>query len=177
MNPDFETGDLTGWTKTGDLFGTGGTNRWGAVTSAYTMSTPHGGTYFGSARAEGLTGTGAHLTGIFQRVDVSAFTTQIDTGTALASVTGFGYGENGNKDKSRIRITFYDAVSGGNQLGVDIDSNEGTQEDIWTALAISGATLPVGTKSIELILLGEKHTSGSFTDAGIDDVGALLILP
>jgi len=79
------------------------------------MSTPHGGTYFGSARADGPTGDGAHLTGIFQRLDVSAFATQIDTGTALASVTGFGHGKT-SEDRARMRIAFFDAVTGGNQL-------------------------------------------------------------
>ena len=37
-NAGFETGDLTGWTKTGDLDGNGGTNQWGAVTSSYYMT-------------------------------------------------------------------------------------------------------------------------------------------
>jgi len=176
VNPGFETGEITGWTKPGDLCGTGEVSQWGAVTSATTMSTPHGGTYFGPARADGPTGGGAHLTGIFQRLDVSAFTTQIDTGTALASVTGFGHGETG-VDRSRLRIAFYDAVAGGTQPGANIDSNEATQSETWTLLAITEATVPVGTRSIEFILLGEKGAAGSFTDAGVDDVGARLILP
>lgn len=177
VNPGFETGDITGWTKTGDLFGTGGTNRWGAVTDEPAeMSTPHAGTYFGSARATGPTGGGAHLTGIFQRLDVSTFATQIDTGTALASVTGYGHGETG-LDRSRLRIAFYDAVAGGTQLGATVDSNEATQSQTWTLLAITEAAVPVGTRSIELILLGEKAGLDSFTDAGVDDVGARLILP
>lgn len=176
VNPDFETGNITGWTKTDDLFGAGGVNQWGAVTSALRMSTPHGGTYFAEGRATGPIGAGAHLTGIFQRLDVSAFTIQIDTGSVLASVTGFGHGETG-QDKSRMRIAFYDAVAGGNQLGANIDSNEATQSNIWTLLAITEAAVPVGTRSIELILLGEKVTAGIFTDAGVDDVGARLILP
>ena len=176
VNPGFETGDITGWTKTGDLFGTGGVNQWGAVTSAAAMSSPHGGTYFGSARADGPTGGGAHLTGIFQRLDVSAFTTQIDTGFVLASVTGYGHGETG-LDRSRLRIAFYDAVAGGTQLGANVDSNEGTQSETWTLLAITEETVPVGTRSIELILLGEKASFGTLTNAGVDDVGARLILP
>jgi len=62
-------------------------------------------------------------------------------------------------------------------LGANIDSNEATESETWTLLAITEATVPVGTRSIEFILLGEKGAAGSFTDAGVDDVGARLILP
>jgi len=175
-NPGFEAGDLSRWTKTGDLFETGGLNQWGAVTSAYAMSSPHGGTYFAGGRATGQIGSGPHMTGLYQRLDISAYASQIDIGTATVNVAGFGHGET-NQDKGKLRIAFYDAVSGGTQLGSNVDSNEATQSNTWTALAISGTAVPSGTRSIELILLGEKVTAGSYLDAGIDDVSAILSYP
>lgn len=176
INPDFETGDLSGWTKTGDLLGTGGVNQWGAVTSASAMSTPHGGSYFAGGRATGQIGSGAHITGLYQRIDVSAHTSQIDDGTATVNIAGFGHGET-SRDRAYLRIAYYDAVSGGNQLGSDVDSNEATQSQTWTFLSITGNSVPVGTRSIELLLLGYKVTTGSYLDAGIDDVSATLSYP
>ncbi len=176
VNPGFETGDVTGWTKTGDLLDTGGVNQWGAVTSAGAMSTPHGGTYFAGGRATGPIGRGPHMTGLYQRLDLSAYSTPIDLGTATVTIAGFGHGET-NQDKAKLRIAFYDAVSGGNQLGSNVDSNEAIQSQTWTALAISNQAVPIGTRSIELLLLGEKVNAGSYLDAGLDDVSALLSYP
>jgi hypothetical protein len=44
-------------------------------------------------------------------------------------------------------------------------------------LAISGVAVPAGTRSIELLLLGEKVHSGSYLDAGFDDLSAALSYP
>lgn len=176
VNPGFETGDLTGWTKTGDLLDDGGINQWGAVTSASKMSSPHSGSYFAGGRATGAIGDDEHMTGLYQRIDVSAFASQIDNGVAMVNIAGFGHGET-KQDRAFLRIAYYDAVSGGNQLGSDVNSNEATQSQTWTALAISGSSVPAGTRSIELYLLGFKAEAGSYLDVGIDDVSATLSYP
>ena len=137
VNPGFETGDLTGWTKTGDLLESEGTNQWGAVTSAGAMSSPHGGSYFAGGRATGPIGSGEHLTGLYQRIDVSAYASQIDIGPATVNVARYGHGET-SQDRAYLRIAYYDAVSGGDQLGSNVDSNDATQSQTWTSLSISG---------------------------------------
>ncbi len=76
-----------------------------------------------------------------------------------------------------MRVVFYDAVSGGNQVGSQVDSNSATQSDAWEVLFIS-TPVPPGAKSLELLLLGDKVTAGTRTDAGFDDVsGILLVAP
>lgn len=175
-NPDFETGDISGWTKTGDLLDAGGLNQWGAVTSAGAMSSPYEGSYFAGGRATGAIGSGEHITGIYQRIDVSAYSTAIDLGTATVNFAGYGHGEN-SADFAFLRIAYYDAVSGGNQLGSNVNSNEATQSETWTSLTIAGDSVPTGTRSIELLFLGNKVTSGSYLDVGFDDVSATLTYP
>ncbi|GJL63406.1 MAG: hypothetical protein NPIRA04_20600 [Nitrospirales bacterium] len=181
-NPGFETGDLTGWTKTGDLTGNGGHNGWGARTSTGAMSYPHGGTYFGDARADdAVTGSNEHEIGVYQRLDVSAYATDIDGGKARTSFSGFGHGETPGgccDDKAKLRITFYNAVSGGSPIGVSNDSVWANTTETWDQLSINDASVPAGTRSIELLLLGRKEVGGSKLDGGIDDVrGSLMIAP
>ncbi|GJL65881.1 MAG: hypothetical protein NPIRA05_08520 [Nitrospirales bacterium] len=181
-NPGFETGDLTGWTKTGDLTGNGGHNGWGARTSTGAMSYPHGGTYFGDARADdAVTGVSEHELGVYQRLDVAAYVTEIDAGKARTSFSGFGHGETPGgccDDKAKLRITFYNAVSGGSPIGVSYDSVWANTTETWDQLSINDVPVPTGTRSIELLLLGRKEAGGSKLDAGIDDVrGSLILAP
>ena len=177
-NSDFETGDITGWSLTGDLIGSPpAANQWGATTSSLMMSGPHGGTYYGNAQVEGAVGSGLHRHGIYQRVDVSAYTAEIDVGTATVTINGYGHGEDA-QDYSFLRIAFYDAVSGGNQLGTDVDSNSATQTDTWTFLNIGSQSVPAGTRSIELFAIATKGvTGGTYENAGVDDISGYLLLP
>ncbi|WP_447969408.1 type II secretion system protein [Nitrospira sp. M1] len=181
-NPGFETGDLTGWTKTGDLTGNGGHNGWGARTSTGAMSVPHGGTYFGDARADdAVTGAQDHELGVYQRLDVAAYVTEIDAGKGTTSFSGFGHGETPGgccDDKAKLRITFYDAVAGGLPIGASYDSVWANTTETWDQLSINDVPVPAGTRSIELLLLGRKEAGGSKLDGGIDDVrGTLMIAP
>jgi len=181
-NPGFETGDLTGWTKTGDLTGHGGHNGWGVRTSTGAMSYPHGGTYFGDARADdAVTGSQDHELGVYQRLDVSAYAIEIDAGKARTSFSGFGHGETPGgccDDKAKLRITFYNAVSGGSPIGVSYDSVWANTTEMWDQLSINDVSVPTGTRSLELLLLGRKEAGGSKLDGGIDDVrGSLMIAP
>lgn len=177
-NADFETGDLTGWTKTGDLYGNGGTNRWGVENHSWAVSTPHGGTYLAHGEYQsGSTGSNDHLTGIYQRVDVSAQATEIDAGGVTVTLNGYGFGHGTGPDAGFIRIAFYDQVSGGSQLGSNVESSQVTIAT-WTALSIAGQAVPTGTRSIEIILLGEKPDSGDqWTDTGFDDLSGALTIP
>ncbi|GJL54766.1 MAG: hypothetical protein NPIRA02_18980 [Nitrospirales bacterium] len=181
-NPGFETGDLTGWTKTGDLTGNGGHNGWGARTSTGAMSYAHGGSYFGDARADdAVTGSNFHEMGVFQRLDVAAYATDIDAGKATTSFSGFGHGETPGgccDDKAQLRITFYDAVSGGSPIGYPYISVWANTTETWDQLSINNVPVPAGTRSIELLLLGRKEVGGTKLDGGIDDVrGTLTIAP
>ena len=176
INPGFETGDMTGWTATGDLLGNGGVNRWGAVTSSPNMGTPASGTYFASGEASGTTGSGEHQTGVFQRVDVSVCTTTIDAGGLLITVSGKGHGQTDSPflDRSAIQIVFYDAVSGGNQLGSTLVSNAATAYS-WTDISVPYTEIPIGTRSMEIFALGSKIAQGSSIDVGVDSIGGVLI--
>ncbi|WP_454064226.1 hypothetical protein [Candidatus Nitrospira salsa] len=182
VNPGFETGDLTGWIKTGDLTGNGGYNDWGATTSTSAMSVPHSGTYFADAKSTGaVTGILFHELGVYQRLDLSASIAEIDAGKATASFSGFGHGETPGgccDDKAKLRITFYNAVAGGSPIGVSYDSVWANTTNTWDPLFIYHAPVPAGTRSIELLLLGRKEIGGSKLDGGIDDVrGTLTIAP
>ena len=177
MNGGFETGNIRGWSTTGDLLGGGAPNQWGATTSSLKMSGPHSGTYYGNAQVAGPVGSGLHRHGIYQRLDVREFETYIDAGSVTVTINGFGHGED-SQDYSFLRIAFYDAETGGNQLGSNVDSNQATQTDTWTALTISGQVLPVGTRSIELLAIATKGVSGgTYENAGVDDISGYLSLP
>ena len=172
-NAGFETGDLTGWTKTGDLDGNGGTNQWGAVTSSYYMTSVPSGTYFANGDATGATGSNAHTTGIYQRIDVSQCATEIDAGDLTVTLAATAHGESGPScwtDSARVRVEFYDAVSGGSQVGSTIDSHQALTQSYWENLSIHITTIPATARSIEIFALGSKPSCGTLLNAGVDDV-------
>lgn len=176
VNPGFELGTLTGWSLTDDLSGNGGDNQWGAVTTAGSMPSSHSGLFFANGRANGQVGSGVHLTGIYQRVNVTAFTALINAGGVSVTVYAYGHGET-NQDYAYIRVSFYDAIIGGNKIGDSVDSLAATESNVWKPLMINFQAVPVGTQSIEIMLLGHKVSSGSYSDTGFDDVAANLNLP
>jgi len=176
INPGFETGNLTGWTATNDLFGNGGVNRWNAVNSSTYMPGPASGTFFASAEALGATGGTVHRTGLSQRIDLSACAADIDAGNLLVTVTGRGHGQTDvlKRDYATLQMAFYDSVVGGSQLGGAIKSNRATAY-AWTDLSIPYSVVPMGTRSVELLALGSKNAEASHLDAGVDSLGGLLI--
>ena len=179
INPGFEIGDLSGWTKTGDLSGNGGTNQWGAVTSSPVMSGPRTGTYFSSGEATGATGGGgfAHSTGLYQRIDISSYASEIDTNKIRITIQGYGVGR-GGADQTYLAVRFFDAVTGGTQVGSQIDSNITTSIGTWATLSINNTSIPATTRSLELHLIGEMTSTGFWVDSGFDDLsGFLTILP
>ncbi len=178
-NSDFETGDLTGWTLTGDLSGQGGTNQWGVNTFDFNMSSPHGGTYFANGQEFGATGPliGGFITGLSQRLDISAYSAEIDTGTVTASIWGFGHGQT-TLDEAFIRIEFYDQVSGGSQVGSTLESSRATLDETWEALVLTDQSVPATTRSIEVLLLSEMPVGPyEYMDTGFDDIHGYLLLP
>lgn len=177
-NGGFETGDLTGWTKTGDLDGNRGNNRWGSVTSSLYMTSAPSGTYFANGEATGATGSKVHTTGISQRIDVSECSPEIDVEELQVSLTALGHGESGPScwsDLGWVRIEFYDAVSGGSQVGSAIDSKQATTQASWDNLSIPATTIPATTRSIEVLALGSKPACGSQLNAGVDDIDVVLL--
>ncbi len=175
INPGFETGDLTGWTTTGDLFGNGGLNRWNAVTSSSYLASPSSGTYFASSEANGATGASSHQTGIYQRIDLSACATDIDNGDLVVTLTGAGHGQSDDPryDDAKFQIVFYDAVSGGSQLGNTIESNQTTTYS-WTEMTVPFTSIPADTRSIEVLILGTKNAESTYMDAGVDSIGGII---
>ena len=176
-NPGFETGDLTGWSLTGDLEGTGGINTWAAdsVPQDYIPVSAHSGTYWADGSAAGETGAGVHTTGIYQRVDLSAYTSEINSGLVTIQLNGYGRGET-IQDDTKFRIVFYDAVSGGTQVGSMVESSLATESDSWDILTIS-TTVPTGTLSVEIVALALKIDAGVNNDGGVDDISGYLLLP
>jgi hypothetical protein len=178
-NAGFENGDLTGWTKT--AVPAGQINRFGAVN--YQIGTSPGsaqeGDWFASARQGGSQNiTNPINRGIFQRVDVSAYSAAVDASGAWVSLTGYGYGETGGTpDFGQLRVGFYDAVSGGSQLGSYVLSNPTVSSGQWEPLNINDELLPAGTRSIEVMLYGQKFAS-SYFDIGFDNIsGHLTVIP
>ncbi len=172
-NPSFETGNLTGWTLTPAADNPGGVRSTVLGTSP---AAAQAGTYFYSGRNGGsVTNTSPQTIGIFQRVDVSGLMPQIDAGgVTLTDLTGWGYGETGGTpDSAFLRLGFFDAVSGGSQIGIFTDSAAVNQQSSWAQMSITNVLLPVGTKSIYIGLLVNKFNT-NFVDAGHDNVSANL---
>lgn len=177
VNHSFETGDLTGWTS----FTSAGNNNFGARNTQLGTSpgSAQDGSFFVSARDGGSQSiTTPILGGVFQRVDVSAYSSAIDASGAWVSLMGYGYGETGGTpDNARLQITFYDLVAGGNIIGSSIQSSPTTTQGQWEPLSINDELLPFGTQSIEVMFLGTKFTT-SFFDAGFDNMsGQLTVIP
>jgi len=173
-NPSFETGDLTGWTLTSAL----SNNPGGAINFPLGTSpaAAQDGSWFYSGRANGsVTNKSPQTLGIFQRVDVSSLMPQINAGdVTLTDLTGFGYGETGGTpDAAFLRLGFFDAVSGGSQIGSFIDSASVNPVNSWAQMSITNVLLPVGTKSIYIGLLVDKKLT-NFVDAGHDNISANL---
>ncbi|MCA9470681.1 MAG: type II secretion system GspH family protein [Nitrospirales bacterium] len=176
INPGFETGDLTGWTRTEDVFGQGGVNQWNATTASYYMPSAPGGTYFASAETNGETGGNTHRTGLSQRIAVSACSVNIDAGGLVVTLSGVGHGQTDalKRDYGSLQLTFYDAVSGGNPIGSAAVSNNATAYS-WTDLTIPYVEVPVGTRSIEVTVWGTKNAQSTYTDAGVDNLGGIML--
>ncbi len=179
VNHSFESSDLTGWTS----FVTGGADdTFGVVNSQ--IGTSPAGAQDGSDFVSGIAG-GSQTSvftpiegGVFQRVDVSGYSAAIDASGAWVDLMGYGYGETGGTyDNARLQITFYDLVVGGSTIGSSIQSSETTTTRQWEQLTITGELLPFGTRSIEVMFLGEKFVSSNF-DVGFDNMsGSLTVIP
>ena len=180
VNHSFEEGggSLTGWTS----FVTGGADdTFGAVN--FQIGTSPAGAQDGSYFVSGIAGGGQTSVftpiwgGVFQRVDVSGYSAAIDASGAWVDLMGYGYGETGGTyDNARLQITFYDGFNA--PIGLPpIQSSETTTTRQWEQLTITGELLPFGTRSIEVMFLGEKFDTSNF-DVGFDNMsGQLTYIP
>ena len=165
VNGDFETGNLSGWTlSTPD-------NQWAVVSSQLGTSPPaaQSGMSFASTRGTGVaqSNTGNLVTGISQTLDVSSLTAAINAGDVSVCLNGYGYGENPSApDFGVMQLGFLD---GGSSEISAVKSNDALLERVWTELNIGYVTLPAGTQSLEISLLGEKPQT-NFIDAGFDNI-------
>ena len=67
-------------------------------------------------------------------------------------------------------MEFYDAVSGGSQVGSTIDSHQALTQSYWENLSIPITTIPATARSIEILALSSKPSCGSLMNAGFDDL-------
>jgi hypothetical protein len=154
-NAGFEAGDLTGWTSDGGKpFVDDGSAYDDSVNAART------GTYMCLI---GVTLSDA----IRQTVDVSVYATAIDDGTGTFDLSA--YLKCVNSDTGHVGVGFYNGSSA--LLGSEITGTATRPNSVFTEKTLSEA-IPVGTRSVEIILAGTVDGSGSVCQAYWDDVSA-----
>jgi hypothetical protein len=173
-NPGFESG-LTGWTLSP------ATGNFSTVSSAFTdpnaPTAAHGGSsYLWGAGVSGNSGGGASPAGVVQRVSLATYTRAIDAGLAVLELSGWGAGSGTGQQSAFVQMAFYDAESGGAQVGATVSSGTATSLRSWTALAAS-ATVPAGARSVEIRAFTQRPTGSYSNRAGVDDLAATLTFP
>ena len=173
QNASFETGDFTGWA----LKPTGTTNKNAVVPIVDAGVRPPGpkdGRYFvwGAGRPNNI-GGGATPAGVAQRFDLSGHAERIDWGFANLNFTGWGSGEGVGTDHAYLEVAFYDAPTGGSQIGTAVVSNKAEAPNVWTAMALN-ALVPVGARGVELRAFAWRPPQFNTTSAGFDDLSARL---
>ncbi len=171
-NPSFETGDFSGWT----VFPMGSSVRvvdddWNNPAAP---EVGHSGKCFVDCMNSGSYEGDPNPTGVSQRLDISDFFSTIDKGNASVSFCGWGFGKSSkHNDFAMMKISFFDAASGGNQIGDSLSSNKATTANTWTKMVITGRAVPVGARGIKLTLQGGR-TVMRRSDAGFDDVSGTI---
>jgi len=173
-NPSFESG-LTGWTLSP------ATGNFSTVSSAFTdpnaPTAAHGGSsYLWGAGVSGSSGGGASPAGVVQRVGLATYARAIDAGLATLELSGWGAGSGPGQQSAFVQLAFYDAESGGAQVGATVSSGAATSLRSWTALA-AATTVPAGVRSVEVRAFTQRPTGAYSNRAGVDDLAATLTFP
>ncbi len=176
VNGDFEldgeSASITGWTEQNDndFWATDG----GGI-SWKPAATPSG-DYFLSANRiapDPDDPSNASTSIASQRVDLSSFSRQVDQSDAWLDLSGYAYG---GGDSAQISLAFYDALAGGNQLGSILLSDLVSDSNpVWRELLFSDILVPVGARSLEITLIGNRP-GGTVTDAGFDNITGTITL-
>ena len=105
-----------------------------------------------------------------QDIDVSAYSTEISTGTISVSFGGYLSDYNGS-DRPEFKVEFYDQSN--NLLGSS--ATYGNQTSDWT-LMNEFEVVPVGTSTIRMILMGTRNSLGLDNDSYFDEMFVKLNL-
>ncbi|MCZ6678531.1 MAG: carboxypeptidase regulatory-like domain-containing protein [Candidatus Poribacteria bacterium] len=166
-NPGAESG-LSGWTSshTGSSSTSGITN-----SSGIRVVDERSGSRFFSVRGP----SGTNKVTLSQRVDVSAHETVIDAGNGVMTAKAYAF-RHDSRDRLYLDVVFYNAVTGGIQLKF-LGDEQAPNEKAWELLQHNNETLPNGTRSIEVRLVGTISSSSNILDAYFDDVSLELTVP
>jgi hypothetical protein len=173
VNPNFETGDLSGWTKipsSNNLIGVAPPAPGGSVVNA-PPAPVEGARWAWGAGATGNDGGGALTAGIAQTLSLASHATGIDAGGARLVFSGWGSGW--SNDFAQFELRYYNAS--GAQLGTTLASNVANTDKTWTKMTADTA-VPAGTRSVQLRATMNR-AGGSLSDAGVDALTARLTYP
>ena len=165
VNPKAETGDLRGWQVSSPIIiaSTAQPTRSGVVT-------PKSGDWFFNFASAPAAESGVPITfDMVQTIDVSRHSEVIDRGSLVARATTAYQTEDRpffpGSDRALMRLSFLDVH--GNAVGFwDADLQSPNLQ--WVDVRLEGF-VPAGTRSIELLLRGEKMES-TFVNAFFDDI-------
>ena len=162
VNPDAETGNTSGWV---DALAHG----FGVSPGAFAFPVQSGAHSFWA----GVTGpaSAAWTNEIRQDINVSAYSSAIDAGTAVAYFSGYGRtnSASGSTDNGRIIVEYRNGVGSVLQ---SFDTGNITPVNTWV-LEQNSRTAPVGTRTIRVRLLGNRG-GGASTDCGFDALSFTL---
>lgn len=153
VNGDAETGDIDGWTADPpDEFAT-------------SSSQIHDGEYSFHAGVFGP--VGSYSQRLWQDIDLTPYSTDIDAGLVTAVFSGWGQSrQNQNTlDDAEVWMTMSDGI-GGETYSYASGALRPTNE--WVAFGVS-QSVPVGTKAIRIMLQGSRDF-GISTDGFFDDI-------
>jgi hypothetical protein len=151
LNGDFETGSITPWTTSGD---------WAAGTDPeYGNKNPQAGNYCAYVNSNG------HITDYIQQdVDVTGYSTFIDSGRAVANVSGWLVRAEPDYDVSRIMIQYLNSSKYVITTPLDTDWRSPSS---WTRYSIDYNLIPSGTRYIRV--WASSYDGADFYDAGSVD--------
>ena len=162
VNGDFQTHDLTGWTKSPNS----SSNKFGATDDSLS-TTPDSHTWYASAREKG--DAIANPSSIYQVLDFTSYGSDIDLGYVSVNLHGYGFGET-DQDYGFLRLTFLNE-NHSLVLGGVFDSNFAETSEVWTKLEIDETVVLAGTRYLKIELVAVKDPNeGRRTDVGFDNI-------
>ncbi len=163
--------DLAGWvTETGQFTATRYTAGGGYPVASSPGPSGRGGFFFSGGQAPSSSGS--------QIIDVSAYAARIDAGSQAYSLSGFLGGFEGQTDDAQLSVTFKDA--GGAALdSASIGPVTPAERNNVTGLLsrVATGTVPVGTRSVEAVLLLTKSDPAFTYNDGYADNLDFRMLP
>lgn len=175
VNAGFESGTLSGWTIVPAV------GNFSAVLPSATdplapAAAHEGRNFVWGAGSTGSRGGQAMVAGVAQRIDLSAHAAGIDGGGAMLTFSGWGAGGGAGRQAAFLEVRYFDAVTGGRQLGNTQVSNRADAIAVWTELVIRSG-IPVGTRGVELRALTDRPAGYYANRAGFDDLAAVFVCP